>query len=539
MHLYPWYEELEETVINSLTTSFGLDFLLFKDKLGGEIDTIQNVRQGVWATEKEEQRYFQRADYDSKAYHTHENYKKTGDNDKKKQIKGQLKDDYRNMTMGTNEIGKRDLDHVISAKEVADDPGRILAELDGPTLANQSSNLQSTHRSINRSMGETPIPEYLNKLPKRIEDSESRLSIQKENHSNMQRDTPEQQHKARELESKIKKNEEKINAFKAIDPKKMKKKDRLARKDYDQEIIKKYYTSSKFWKQGAGTSTVSGLKMGTRQMLGLILAEIWFELRKEIPKILEKSKDNFAFENFIEHINTVMQNIWKRIKLRFQDFLLAFKDGAFSGVMASATTTLFNVFATTQKLAIKIIRETWAQLAKAIKLIIFNPEQLSFLDLCKSVATILSTATATVLGTIVYGQLVPLLNFPFGSETAAFISALTTGVVTLGLNYFLLYSNLAKKLWQFIESTLPYSITVQNFKAINSELDNYLIELSRHELLLDVDQLSTFAQFLSNCTDEIQARALLKEEIAKRNINLPYEIGNTESTQKWLSSLVK
>lgn len=48
---YPWAEELERTVVHSLATSFGLDFLLFKDKLGGEVDTINNARQGIWASD--------------------------------------------------------------------------------------------------------------------------------------------------------------------------------------------------------------------------------------------------------------------------------------------------------------------------------------------------------------------------------------------------------------------------------------------------------------------------------------------------------
>lgn len=44
---FPWAEEFEKTVITSLMTSFGLDFLLFKDKQGGEVDTVHNVRKGV------------------------------------------------------------------------------------------------------------------------------------------------------------------------------------------------------------------------------------------------------------------------------------------------------------------------------------------------------------------------------------------------------------------------------------------------------------------------------------------------------------
>ena len=48
---YPWAKELEKTVINSLTTTFGLDFLLFKDKVGGDVDTIQNARKNIYATD--------------------------------------------------------------------------------------------------------------------------------------------------------------------------------------------------------------------------------------------------------------------------------------------------------------------------------------------------------------------------------------------------------------------------------------------------------------------------------------------------------
>ena len=75
---------------------------------------------------------------------------------------GDLHDAYRNQSMGLNE--KRDLDHVISAKEIHDDRGRVLAGLDGAELANQSSNLQSTHFSINRSKKATCCDDFLNEL---------------------------------------------------------------------------------------------------------------------------------------------------------------------------------------------------------------------------------------------------------------------------------------------------------------------------------------------------------------------------------------
>lgn len=533
---YPWAEELEKTVVNSLVTSFGLDFLLFQDKDGGNVDTIHNARNGVWATEQEQQRFETRGKYNPDPYHQHENYIDTGRKDKATHQAGNLHDPYRNITLSPAQ--KRNLDHVISAKEIDGDAGRVLAGLDGVALANQSSNLQTTHESINKSKGQTPINDYLRELPNLIGRSEIQLAKDRLRLVTLPRDTPEQQHKARMLEDQIRKDENKIETLKAIDPDEMRKRDEAARAPYNEQINRAYYTSSKFWKQSASASLDAGLKMGTRQMLGLVLAEVWFELRTQVPVLLEKIKHKFDFEAFIDSVNDTLKGIWARVQKRFSDFLIAFKDGVFAGVMATATTTLFNVFATTKVMAIKIIREAWGQLVKAIKLMIFNPENLSFVELCKAVTSLMSLGAATVVGTMVHAQLLPLCNFPFGGELVAFASALVTGVVALGLNYFLLHSPVAHKLWGFIESIMPHAGVVKHFESVNAELDRYVTELSQLEFNLDADELEEFSLTLVACNDELQRSRVLKAEVAKRNIELPFEMGNSASTRKWLASLV-
>lgn len=533
---FPWAEELEKTVITSLTTSFGLDFLLFKDKQGGEVDTIHNVRNGVWATDAEKQYFEQRGEYDSTPYHQHANYIATGQKDKASQAAGTLNDPYRNTVMAAHE--QRNLDHVISAKEIHDDAGRVLAGLSGVELANQSSNLQTTHETVNKSKKQTPINEYLNKLPGLISNHEKSLAGDRARLTKMPRETPQQQHEASALEARIGKTESKIKELKAIDPDAMLKRDAEARAPYDQQINKAYYTSSKFLHQTAHAAGSAGLAMGTRQMLGLMMAEVWFELREQLPALLDKLKHTFSLEAFVESINKSLKGIWKRVQARFNDFLVAFKDGVFAGVLGSLTTTLFNIFATTQAMAIKIIRELWGQLVKAIKLMVFNPDHLSFVEQCQAVTSLLSVGVATVVGTMAYTQLVPFLSFPFGTELAAFAGALVTGLVTLGLNYFLLHSAMARKLWAFIESLTPHAGTVREFQAINAELDRYLLELSRLEFNLDVEELQAFTQELEECNDEIRRSAILHNAVAARGIELPFEMGNAASTRNWLASLV-
>ncbi|MBU3009643.1 hypothetical protein [Cobetia amphilecti] len=534
---FNWAKELEKTVVNSLTTSFGLDFLLFEDKIGGNVDTVHNARQGVWATDREKQRYQNREKYNSGLYHKDARFKKTGSDDKLRHQAGGLHDPYRNTTMGPGE--KRNLDHVISAQEVHDDPGRTLAEMDGVKLANQDSNLQSTQETVNKSKSATPINAYLEKLPKLIERKEEKRDRDIHRLESMPRNTPEERHKARELEDRIRQKENAIKELKSIDSEEMRKRDAEARMPYEQQINRSYYTSSKFVKQTAKASGMAGVKMGTRQMLGLIMAEVWFELREQIPALVEKNRENFDFSSFIDSINKTLKGIWIRVKARFKDFLTAFKDGVFGGVFASLTTTLFNVFATTQRMAVKIIREVWGQFVKALKLLIFNPDQLGFVDLCKAVVSVLSIGAATVVGSVAYTQLLPMCNFPLGAELAAFCSALVTGVVTLGLSYFMLHSGIAKKIWAFVESIMPHADMIAKFQSINAELDQYLIELSKLEFNLDADELEDFSQQLVACNNEIQRGSLLQDEVDKRGIELPYEMGNSESTRKWLASCIK
>ena len=533
---FPWAVELEKTVINSLVTSFGLDFLLFKDQIGGDVNTIHNVRNGVWATTVEQQRYEQRGEYDSDLYHKHSNYKATGKQDKTKQSAGTLHDPYRNTMMGASE--QRNLDHVISANEIHNDPGRVLAGLDGVALANQSSNLQTTQETINKSKNSTAINEYLQNLPRLISQNEAALAKYHARLATLPRDTPEQQHKARKLEDDIRKAENRVSELKSVDPDEMRKRDAEARAPYEQQINHTYYTSSKFLHQTASAAGNAGFAMGTRQMLGMVMAEVWFELREQLPALLTTLKVNFSFETFVDSITASLKGIWERVKARFNAFLVAFKDGVFSGILGSLTTTVFNILATTHVMAIKIIREIWGVLVKAIKLLAFNPDKLSFVELCQAVTSLLSVGAATTVGSMAYGQLLPICSFPFGAELAAFASALVTGIVTLGLNYFLLHSSVARKLWAFVESMGPHAGTLKQFQAINAELDRYLAELSQLEFNLDVEELQTFTLELQSCNDELERSVVLQQQVLACGIELPFEMGNAASTRNWLASKV-
>ena len=61
-----------------------------------------------------------------------------------------------------------DLDHVKSAKEIHDDAGRVLSEIDGKVLANTDTNLKPTTATKNRSKKADDMQTFLAKKNERL-----------------------------------------------------------------------------------------------------------------------------------------------------------------------------------------------------------------------------------------------------------------------------------------------------------------------------------------------------------------------------------
>lgn len=201
---FDWSQEIDQVITKSLVTTFGLDFLLLEDKKGGDVDTIHNVRKGIWATEAEKQKCTNLEPYDSQAYHQHPDFIKKGREDKKKQQEGTLKDGYTGQIITPEQ--KRDLDHVISAHEIHHDAGRILAEVDGVELANQESNLSSTLSSINRTKKQHSVDDFVKKIPQTYNNREAELLNLKNKLETMPQNTPQQKHEYQKVQDEIRKN---------------------------------------------------------------------------------------------------------------------------------------------------------------------------------------------------------------------------------------------------------------------------------------------------------------------------------------------
>lgn len=518
---FNWGEELHQTVVKSLTTSFGLDFLLLNDKQGGDVNTIHNVRQGVYATEAERQRFEQNEVYDSAHYHKHEKYIAINREGKRQHQEGTLTDTYTGEVFSANDI--KNLDHIIAANEIHKDAGRILANLDGADLANDATNLTFTNESLNKSKKAKPMSEF--------------IAILKEQHHATTQEIAELRSQP-SLTEQQKKLLNKLENKAAADFDSMKKADAQARKKYESTISESYYGSSKFAKNVASAALSNGFRMGTRQMLGLILAETWFEFRERIPLIFDTHRHAFNASGFLSDMGDALRSVWDRIQAKFHTFLTNFKDGAIGGILSSVTTTLFNIFFTTQKIMARLIREMWNNLVQAFKVMVFNPEGLSPGQLAKTVSKLVAAGVAVAAGVIVNEALAKVFLFPFGPELAAFCGALATGMLTLVMNYYLEHGALMKKLWAFLDTFKDrFQKALEYFQQVNAELDRYLLELTALEFSVDAPVLARFSKHLTTVNDEIERGLLLQAEIERRNIALPFTAGDTGSVRSWLSKL--
>lgn len=543
---FDWSEEINKVVTKSLVTTFGLDFLLLEDKKGGDVDTIHNVRQGIWATEQEMQNYECRGKYDSEAYHRHANYIETNRINKELQKSGELKDAYRNNKTFAfqNKQEKTNLDHVIAAVEIHNDAGRVLAGLDGVELANKSSNLCVTGETINKVKNKHSITELLGDgkpLQQSIASREVNIEKLKNKLESMPQDSPQQKHEYQQALNTLKVQQERLEQLLQVNPDTMKKVDAKARAENEKQI-NSYYTSSKFFNASINAAGVAGIKMGLRESLGLVFAEIWFELKEQIPNIYAKYKKiEFKILDFLNDLKETIINIVERVKIRFKDLLLNFGTGTISGIFSSITTTILNIFLTTTKIWGKMIRETWLNIVNIAKLVFFNPENLSTGQLAKATFKILSASIGVVAGMIIHENLVVLEALPFlSAEIRGFFTALATGIITLGLSYFIEQSPIMLKFWEYLDGfKTKYERTLDHFKEINTELDRYIFELTQLEFGLDLNELSQFASQLERKSSEFEKNLVLKQEVEKQGIVLPFETGNQDSTTNWLLGLTR
>lgn len=405
-------------VITSIVTPFGLGKIVSAyDKVGGNVDTIYNVREDIYATENEKKSYLSRDEYDTHKYHSHKGYRDINKTTSELKNNDELIDYTTNNKIERN--SKHDLDHVISAKEIADDRGRVLSGLDGADLANKESNLKATDSTINRSKKADSMSDFIKRKNKNLKELEA---LEKQDNLSTQ-----EIHRL-----------EKLKKLDKIDDEKALAHDKEAREKYDKEINSRYYSSKKFLKNTATTSLTEAGKMSIQQTLGLIMVEFFTAVFEEITDIYKNGFDN---EKFFEILGKRLKKIAIRIKEQWKNVVTVFKDGFLAGFISNLVTTVINAFVTTGKRVVRIIREGLFSLIKAIKILLFPPKDMSYTEAMQEAKKLIASGLIISLGVIAEEYISKLIASTGALSaysdilTAVFVGAITGLAVTMTVYY--------------------------------------------------------------------------------------------------------
>lgn len=510
------WSEYERVIIESIITSFGLDFIV-KDQVGGDVDTIHNVRNlkdekenTIYKNLKNQQNYDNRSEWDKKlsdSFYQDERYKRINAKVATEKKNGTLVDSYTGKTVKRNE--DIDLDHVIAKKEIYDDPGRVLAGLDAKDLANCDENLRPTNRSINRSMKDKNLSEYADYLEATRGERQARI---KELSSK------------KNLSDKERKQLNKLQKLEEGDPQLMKQESEKARKAYETKLSRAYYTSPKFVKDMAVAAGKTGAKMGLRQVLGFVFTEVWFCAKEEIQKIKPGTKLKEMIISIGEGIKKGFESACKKYK----ELLAKFGEGLTSGVLSSLTTTLCNIFFTTAKNLVKCVRQIYASIVQAGKILLFNPDNLMMGDRVKSATIIIATGASVLVGTVV-GDLIsktPIGLIPVvGEITQVFCSSLVSGVLSCTLLVFL---DRSKFMNCIIDCLNAIPSEVGNYEELADTLERLAAKLENIDIekfSVETNKFKKIATEIVSIENENDMNRLLLSVYKEFDFKIPWEGG--------------
>lgn len=491
------WSEYERVILHSLVTSFGLDFLVH-DQRGGDVDTVHGVRETeTFKNQIYAQKFNERGKYSTTEYHNDNSYTRV--TAKARQQYNEtgipIEDTYvsGNLLIFNKAQGpwrRASMDHIISAHEVHDDPVRMLADLDGISLANDPENLRYTSISLNSKMHDMTIEQFI----EWCEEHPNKVDW------NGERGAP--------LPDEVKQ--------------RLREEDARAREHYEARIAKSYYSSPQFYSDVVIAAGKRGFEMGARQVLGFVFLEIYYSCKDELSTVPPGSDFKECFEAITRGIPKGFENA----KLRYKDLMSQFAQGFGAGVLASLTTTLCNIFFTTEKDMVRYIRQGYAAVVQAGTVLMINPDDLLLGDQLKMTTVILGSGASVIAGTYVGDLLAktPIVSVPeLGSAVSRFVSILVSGLLSCTLLILLdrskMVNTLVGKMNQY--ATVEHSIkeTAKTFANMAAEIEGYDIDTFSSQCL----QFSLIAKNIDHATSEEDLSVLLHYALASSGVTQPWE----------------
>ncbi len=470
---------------------------------GGNVHTTHNVRQGIYASDKEKQAYENRGEYDSDIYHKDKTYKEINKEQSALKKEGKLDDYMTGKKINPND--KTDLDHIVAAKTIDNDRARVLAEVDGKQLANTRTNLKMTDRSLNRSKKDKSAEEVI----KNIDNKSEKLAQNETKRGYLTQN--EQKEKAKLMRQK-----------EMIDDEKFLEEYEKSKKKIDKEVDKAYYTSSKPYKELFKTGTKDSAEIAIYSAVGVVLRDFVAGMISEL-KILIKEFGNESIPDIIKRFSERLKMLWENLKAKWKDIFAGSIESAFQAFFSNLVVFVINIFVTTSKNIVRIIRAGFVSLWQAVKIIINSPADMPMEDRISEASKLLvsglitagvmlgSTAIANWLKTIpkaktLFDINIPLINESVGDAIVVCLSgAIGAMLSTIVIYYMDKFAN-KKKIEQ-----IEIQLVAQNGVVVQYEVAKTWCVL--HDALMYADEITNrYKQFLSECKKRIDDSARKVDE---------------------------
>ena len=228
-------------------------------------------------------------------------------------------------------------------------------------------------------------------------------------------------------------------------------------------------------------------------------------------------------------LNAVGNGIKKGLesaKSKYKEIIAKVGEGFTSGALASLTTTLCNIFFTTAKNLVRCIRQVYASVVQAGRVLLFNPQNQMLGDRIKTTTVILASGASVLAGTAV-GALIaetPVGATPgIGPIVTAFCSSLVSGLLSCTL---LIFLDRSKFINDLVEKLNAIPSDANNYKEIADAMEMLAAKIANLDIdqfKQDTEKFADMAMDISECDDDDAVNKILHDAYEKLGIQIPWK----------------
>lgn len=496
-------EQCRESIVNTIIGQFGLASLIITSQDGGNVTTTHNFEKGIVVSEDDRKKYqeWQNNQKDDwKTIRKEAGYDDSFNSKRKEYFKlnGKIYDEYTGKEL--NKDGRTHLDHVISASEIEKNAKNnlFLSQEERAKMATDDANLAFTEASLNQSKSDRDLKDWMHDTKRGKEQTNAqRYGVNEE--KAMKKYNTAQKHVSKTVNT-------------------------AAFKKYSKELI---LTGGK----DAG-------KMIAYSAIGIILKEVVEALIFEIKYTIKNYHKESIKEIFIRFKNRAI-NVFERIKNKWKDILCNSFESGIMAFISNVVVFIINLFATTLKRIVSMIRATFVSLVQALKIVINPPKDMPkeevYFQAIKVFAAGIIGAMSLMLtegieklllsvpglnGLMVF--IVPVINESIGTILSTTLSAICASVLTTIAFYYL------DKIHQK-DSTLHLQLMTASGVVVEYKvMQSWIVMQEAYEFLGDsVNEMSEYFNELSNdikdIADETNKKITSDFDEVKNKLKLLYK----------------